>query len=147
MKISTKGHYGMRIMLELALHYDQHLLTVKQLAKRQSISEKYTEQIIAILNKAELVRSFRGAQGGYCLARAPHTITVAQILWVTEGSFDLVECTAPSPSDCTRKAECAVNSVWREIKDAVEFVATRVTLAELVSRHYKKNNPELSRVV
>lgn len=139
MKISTKGRYGVRIMLELALDCEQDLLTVRQIAQRQDISEKYIEQIISLLNKAGLVRSFRGAQGGYRLARSPHAITVSEILHVTEGKMNLVGCLSESAGACNRKNECITNEVWREMRDALETVAGGITLADLVQRHHRKH--------
>lgn len=140
MKISTKGRYGVRIMLELALHYDQELLTVKTIAQKQNISEKYIEQIISLLNKAGLVRSQRGASGGYRLADAPHEITVGQILHVTEGGLYIVDCCTANANQCERREECVTADVWREVRQAVEGVVSNITLANLVTRYNEKCN-------
>lgn len=138
MKISTKGRYGLRIMLELALHHDKKLLTVKSIAEKQDISEKYIEQIIGLLNKAGLVRSQRGVSGGYWLANLPENITVGQVLRVTEGEFDIVECLSPGGANCARREECVTSEVWGEIKRAVEKVVDNITLADLVRQYNEK---------
>lgn len=140
MRISTKGRYGVRIMLELALHYNKDLLTVRSIASRQGISEKYIEQIISLLNKAGLVRSQRGASGGYRLADPPHEITVGQVLEVTEGGLYIVDCVGPHMDQCERREECVTSDVWREIKVAVEGVVNHITLANLVARYNEKCN-------
>ena len=92
MKISTKGRYALRLMLDLALNNTGEAVSLKDIARRQDISDKYLEQIISILNKAGYVRSIRGAQGGYMLAREPETYTVGTILRLTEGSMKPVAC-------------------------------------------------------
>ncbi len=140
MKFSTKGRYGVRIMLELALYYDKSLLTVKNIGEKQAISEKYIEQIISTLNKAGLVRSHRGAAGGYRLANPPSAITVGQVLRVTEGDFDLVKCIGENAQVCSRREECVTADVWQEIKVAVENVVDNITLADLVERYHNKCN-------
>ena len=101
MKISTKGRYGLRLMVELALVYRQRLLPLKEVAKNQDISDKYLEQIIAPLGKSGLVVSVRGAQGGYALSRDPSEITVRDVLRAVEGGMALVDCLGDG---CERKA-------------------------------------------
>ena len=92
MKISTKGRYGIRLMLSLALHYDKGTLALKSIAREQDISEKYLEQIINPLTKSGLVKSYRGAQGGYILTREPKDITIGEVLRILEGSLSPVDC-------------------------------------------------------
>lgn len=138
MKISTKGRYGVRIMLELAMHYDEDLLTVRRIAEKQEISEKYIEQIIGTLHKADLVRSQRGAAGGYCLAEPPHDITVGRILRVTEGELCVVQCTGDHTNNCTRKDDCVTSDVWLEIREAINSVIDNISLADLVERRGRK---------
>lgn len=130
----------MRIMLELALYYEKNLVTVRSIASSQEISEKYIEQIIAILNRAGLVHSRRGATGGYRLARAPETITVGQILQVTEGDMDVVECIGGhrTGTRCRRSHACVTADVWYEIKRAIENVVDNITMADLVENYHKK---------
>ena len=130
----------MRIMLELSLHYEKDLVTVRNIASRQEISEKYIEQIIGLLNKAGLVRSQRGAAGGYRLAMAPEQITAGQVLRVTEGDIDVVECTGNNGSaPCSRLHECATSDIWKEIKSAVEGVVDNITMADLVQNYQAKS--------
>ena len=137
MKISTKGRYGMRMMLSLALHYEKGVLPLKTIAKEQHISEKYLEQIINPLTKAGLVQSFRGAQGGYALMQPPAQITVGQILRLLEGSLSPVECV--DHQTCPRSEQCACLSIWEELKLAIDSVVDRYTLADLVHEYNTKN--------
>lgn len=120
MKISTKGTYAIQVMLDLAIHNTGENINVKKIAERQDISEKYLEQIISILNKAGYVRSIRGAQGGYRLAREPKDYTVGDILRTTEGSLEPVS-ESESPL-----------AVWRRLSDAINNVLDSVTLQDLV---------------
>ena len=131
MRISTKGRYGLRIMLELAGYYGKNLLTVRAISNSQDISEKYIEQIISILNKAKLVKSQRGANGGYALTRAPEEITVGEILRATEGGLSVVAC-SERPSSCERSPTCLSSPVWVEIQRAIESVADNTSLAQLI---------------
>ena len=94
MKISTKGRYALRLMLDLAMNGENNVVRIKDIAERQQISDKYLEQIISVLNKAGYVRSTRGPQGGYSLRKAPEEYTVGDILRLTEGSLAPVECLA-----------------------------------------------------
>lgn len=107
MTISTKGRYALRIMIDLADHIGE-TIKLKDIASRQGISEKYMEQIIAVLNKAGYVRSTRGAQGGYQLVKAPKDYTVGMILRLTEGSLAPVECLAENALPCEREGRCTL---------------------------------------
>lgn len=130
MKISTKGRYGLRLMIELALVYQQRLLPLKVVAKNQDISDKYLEQIIAPLGKSGLVVSVRGAQGGYALSRGPSEITVRDILRAVEGGLALVDCLGDG---CERKSSCMANGVWQRLQAALEETAQGITLADIIS--------------
>lgn len=132
MKISTKGRYALRLMLDLALYNTQDPIALKDIAKRQSISEKYLEQIISILNKAGYVRSIRGAQGGYVLAKAPKEYTVGMILRLTEGDLTTVSCVGQTPTECERRATCVTVRIWERLYEAVSGVVDNITLADLV---------------
>ena len=134
MKISTKGRYGLRLMVDLAVHYEQGLVPLKEIAVRQEISEKYLEQIMMQLNRSGLVRSVRGAQGGYCLAQPPESITVGAVLRVMEGSL--------APVDCDRMDRCVTVTVWQKLKEAVEGVVDAITLRDLANDYYRKNPPD-----
>jgi Rrf2 family protein len=140
MKISTKGRYGLRIMLELALCYDKNLLTAREIAQQQDISEKYIEQIVGILTKKRLVKSQRGASGGYRLADSPQEITVGRILRVTEGDLHIIDCVRQSGEHCHMKSQCVTRGVWAEMEDAIEEVVDNITLADLVVRHNESFN-------
>ena len=138
MKISTKGRYGIRLMLCLALNYNNGLMPLKVIAKQQEISEKYLEQIINPLTKAGLTKSFRGAQGGYALTAEPSSITVGSILRVLEGSLSPVDCL--DSLSCPKTDSCASLSLWQKIKEAVDQVVDNTTLADLVEEYNSKNN-------
>ena len=106
MKISTRGRYAVRVMLDLALHDHGEFVKVKQIADRQDLSEKYLEQIIAILNKAGYVKSVRGAQGGYLLTKTPQEYTAGMILRLAEGSIAPMSCVGETAEQCERKGAC-----------------------------------------
>lgn len=138
MTISTKGRYALRIMIDLAGHIGE-TIKLKDIAFRQEISEKYMEQIIAVLNKAGYVRSTRGAQGGYQLVRAPKDYTVGMILRLTEGSLAPVECLAENALPCEREGKCATVEVYRRIYEAVNSVIDTTTLQDLVDIEHAKS--------
>ena len=139
MKISTKGRYAVRVMLDLALHDTGEYTKVKDIAARQEISEKYLEQIIAILNRAGYVKSIRGAQGGYRIARDPQEYTVGMILRLTEGSLAPVACLEDRAQECAREDTCDTLGIWQELYDAINRVVDHITIADLVERHRKRN--------
>ena len=133
MKISTKGRYALRLMLDLATYNTGEPVSLKDVARRQEISEKYLEQIIAILNKAGYVRSIRGAQGGYLLKKDPKDYTVGMILRMTEGDLAPVDCVSDEgASVCERKESCVTLRIWQQINDAVNGVIDNITLADML---------------
>ncbi len=138
MQISTKGRYAVRVMLDLALNNNGECIKVKEIAARQGISEKYLEQIIAVLNKAGYVKSVRGAQGGYRIAKDPADYTVGMILRLTEGSLAPVACLEDGADICERCDTCETLEVWQELYDAVNKVVDGVTIADLVERRNKR---------
>lgn len=140
MKISTKGRYAVRVMLDLALNNNGECIKVKDIAERQGISEKYLEQIIAVLNKASYVRSVRGAQGGYRLTKDPGEYTVGMILRITEGSLAPVACLDGLSEECERCDTCETLGVWKKLYAAINDVVDGVTLADLVEEHYKRQS-------
>jgi Rrf2 family protein len=139
MKISTKGRYALRLMLDLAINYTGEFISIKSIAARQDISEKYLEQIITQLNRAGYVRSVRGAQGGYMLARNPSEYTVGMILRLLEGSLAPVSCL--EEDICDRASTCVTQEVWAKIQKAVEDVVDHITLEDLVTRYQEKSEP------
>lgn len=138
MKISTKGRYAVRVMLDLALNNTGECIKVKDIAARQGISEKYLEQIIAVLNKAGYVKSVRGAQGGYKIAKAPEEYTVGMILRLTEGSMAPVACLDEGAEECDRCDTCETLQVWKDLYAAVNQVIDHVTIADLVERRKQR---------
>ena len=139
MKISTKGRYALRFMLELALNDTEKPVRIRDVAERQGISDKYLEQIISILNKGGYVRSVRGPQGGYLLSRRPEEYTVGMILRLTEGSMAPVDCVENGRGRCPKADECVTTIVWKKINDAVNGVIDNITLADLVDWQLVKN--------
>ena len=132
MKISSKGRYALRLMLDIAQHDNGTPIRIKDISMRQEISDKYLEQIISILNKAGYVRSIRGPQGGYKLARDPESYTVGMILRLTEGSLAPVACLDDEVNTCDRQETCATLKLWQMLDEAIKGVVDRVTLADLV---------------
>lgn len=131
MKISTKGRYALRMMLEFALNPDT-CTKINQVAERQQISEKYLEQIVTILSKAGYVKSMRGAQGGYRLTMAPKEYTVGMILRLTEGNLAPVACLHDEENQCERSGICVTLTVYKRLEEAINDVVDHVTLADLV---------------
>lgn len=140
MKISTKGRYAITLMLDLAIHNTGEPVSLKDIARRQSISEKYLEQIISILNKAGYVRSIRGPQGGYFLARKPEEFTVGMILRKTEGDLAPVSCVGSEGPDCDKFQDCVTVKIWQQINDAINGVVDNITLADLMDWQAEKAN-------
>ena len=138
MKISTKGRYALRLMLDLATYNTGEPVSIKDSAKRQQISEKYLEQIIALLNKAGFVRSIRGAQGGYMLKKEPKDYTVGMILRQTEGDLAPVSCVGDEGMECDRRAECVTVRIYEKINDAINGVVDSITLADLLEWQAEK---------
>lgn len=132
MKISTKGRYALRLMLDIALDHSGEPVRIKDIAARQEISEKYLEQIISVLNKAGFVRSIRGSQGGYLLTRRPDEYTAGMILRVTEGPLTPVACLDDEVNTCERQSFCATLRLWRMLDAAICGVVDKVTLADLM---------------
>ncbi|MCM1123432.1 MAG: Rrf2 family transcriptional regulator [Eubacterium sp.] len=132
MKISTKGRYALRLMLDLALNNTGEPVRIKDIAARQEISDKYLEQIISTLNKAGYVKSIRGPQGGYRLAKEPEKYTVGMILRLTEGSLAPVPCLEGDLNMCTRQDTCVTLRLWKMLDTAISGVVDEVTLADLV---------------
>ncbi|WP_455714865.1 RrF2 family transcriptional regulator [Anaerosporobacter sp.] len=132
MKISTKGRYALRLMLDLALNNTGEPVRIKDIAMRQEISDKYLEQIISVLNKAGYVRSLRGPQGGYRLSKDPKEYSVGMILRLTEGSLAPVACLEDEENQCLRQDECATLILWEKLYDAIKGVVDQYTLADLV---------------
>ncbi|MEA4815706.1 MAG: Rrf2 family transcriptional regulator [Lachnospiraceae bacterium] len=133
MKISTRGRYAVRLMLDIAQNEtESEFVRVKDIAKRQDISDKYLEQIIASLKKAGFVKSLRGAQGGYRLSRKTKEYTVGSILRLTEGDLAPVSCLEGGEFGCSRADGCVTVRLWSMINDAINGVIDNVTLEDLI---------------
>ncbi len=143
MKLSTKGRYGVKAMLDLAIHNSEGQIALKNIAERQEISENYLEQLFATLRKAGLVKSIRGAQGGYILAYEPQSITVGSILRALEGSLAPVDCVIENdPVKCCRADLCVTKIIWEKIRDRVNEVVDSITLKDLVDDYIKATGKE-----
>lgn len=135
MRISTKGRYGLRAMIDVALNNTNRAIPLREIAKNQDLSEKYLEHIMKMLNKAGLVRSVRGPRGGYVLDMPCDEITVGMILRSLEGSISPTACV--DVGCCERDEECAAAFVWHEIKSAVDNVVDNITLKDLCKKNLK----------
>lgn len=132
MKISTKGHYGVQAMFDLAQHHGEGPISLKSIAERQDLSEHYLEQLIAVLRKSGLVKSVRGAQGGYILAREPADIKVGDIIRVLEGPIAPVECVNDEdPEQCLKAEFCITRNVWEKVRISIEDVLDSITLEDM----------------
>lgn len=136
MKISTRGRYALRMMLEFAKKPD-NVTTLSEVAKTQQLSEKYLEQIVSVLTKAEFVKSIRGAQGGYLLTRPARDYSVGDILRLTEGSMAPVACLEKNTPPCELAGMCVSRNVFQKINDAVNAVIDGITLADLLAEEEK----------
>lgn len=132
MRVSTKGRYALQLMLDLAVYNTGEPVSLKDIARRQGISEKYLEQIIAVLNKAGYVRSVRGAQGGYMLKMQPEEYTVGMILRLTEGDLAPVECASENGTECVKEVNCVMAVVWKKMYAAINEVIDNITLADML---------------
>lgn len=147
MKISTKGRYGLRMMIDIAMNQNEGPVSVRDIARRQSLSDKYLEQIITQANKAGLLKSIRGAGGGYQLSRPAKDISVGEILRVMEGSLSPVECVRErggEPAPCQNAGECATYELWRDIKTAVDQVIDNRSLQDMIDNYLRKNQDDAS---
>jgi Rrf2 family cysteine metabolism transcriptional repressor len=143
MRFSTKGRYGTMAMLDLSLHYGEGPVLVKDIARRQSISERYLEHLLISLKVAGMVRSNRGTRGGFTLAKPPSQIKLNEIIRATEGSMAPAEC-VDNPEAYPQAALCAVYDVWSEVKTAIDSVLESITLQDLLERQKKKWNSSQS---
>ena len=133
MKISTKGRYALRLMLDLAEHNNGEYIRLKDVAERQGITVKYLEQIVPQLTKNGYVRSYRGNNGGYMLAKSPEEYTAGEILRVMEGNMSPVACLDDQINRCPRKAACSTLPFWEGLRDVINQYVDSVTLADLIS--------------
>lgn len=147
MKVSTKGRYGLRAMVDLAEHEEGKAIPIREISERQNISEQYLEQLFATLRKAKLVKSVRGAHGGYMLNHEPEDISVADILTTLEGPIAPVDCVIEDDF-CNYIDKCVIHGLWEELTDAINDVIENMTLADLrdkaVQQKKKDSKAEVS---
>ncbi|MCJ7665661.1 MAG: RrF2 family transcriptional regulator [Actinobacteria bacterium] len=136
-RLSTKGRYGTRVMLELALNHGRGLILLRDIAERQEISIGYLEQIIPSLKTAGLVNSTRGAHGGYTLAKIPADITLKEIISALEGPLSLVEC-INDPKVCEKTDFCVTRDLWNNLGEKIDDFLETITLQHLVDKHRSK---------
>ncbi len=141
MKLSTKGRYTTRALLDLALHKAEEPVLLRDIAQRQQIPLQYLEHLITPLVAAGILRSIRGPKGGISLGRAPETIRLSEVLQLVEGSIAPTEC-INNPEVCSRSESCVTRDIWAELKKAMDGVLESTTLQDLVERHRKKEQPE-----
>ena len=143
MRISTRGRYALRLMLDLAMNQTDHqYITIKGIAERQKLSEKYLEQIVTKLGRAGLVTSARGPQGGYKLTRLPEEYTVGEILRLMEGDLSPVPTLAERSRENVSLPYCSTAEVWKRLACAIDEVVDNITLEDLVSWQKEKKEKE-----
>jgi Rrf2 family protein len=145
-KLSTKGRYGLRAMIDLAIHSKENQVSIKSISERQEISENYLERIIALLKKAGYVKSTRGAQGGYMLTKKPDQISVGNILRALEGDLNPVDCSLTNDDKvCSESSLCVTKFVWKRISDSINDVVDNISLQDLVNEQIEIDQSQLSR--
>lgn len=142
MKISTKGRYGLRAMVDLAFHARNEHVALSAVAERQNISTNYLEQVFSGLRKAGLVKSVKGAQGGYILAENPVNIKVGTILRVLEGSLSVTDGIETQNIDSKSIQYCLKQSVWDKIDESISNVVDSITLEDLVNDYNRLNSSD-----
>ena len=135
MKISTKGRYALRMLLDLAERKNEGFIALKEIAERQDISKQYLEQIVALLHTADFLRASRGKMGGYMLAKAPSEYTVAQILRITEGSLVPVACLDDEANQCERAAHCMTLGMWNGLNKVINDYLEGITLQDMLDSY------------
>ena len=140
MKISTKGRYALRLMIDIAVRGSDVNVSIRDVSESQGISTKYLEQIVSALVRAGFLRSVRGAQGGYRLARKPSEYTVGDILRVMEGSLAPVSCLDDAENQCERAEECATLKLWQGLYDVINNYLDSITLEDLVNETIQENS-------
>jgi Rrf2 family protein len=139
LKISTKGRYALRFMLELSLHASEGPMFLKDAAENQDISEKYLSQLIIPLKNARLINTTRGAHGGYSLARKPRDITVKEIIEAVEGPLTIVECVM-CPEVCEKADDCVARDVWASARDAITNHFESLTLEDVLHKEKQRQS-------
>jgi len=143
MRLSSRGKYGTRALLDLALHCDENPVPLKDIAQRQQISLQYLEHLITPLIAGGIIRSTRGPRGGVWLMRHPHEVRLSEVIQLLEGSVTPVEC-VDNPQTCSRSNQCVTRDIWGELKKAMVGVLESTTLQDLVERQKIKDNSEVA---
>ena len=134
MKISTRGRYALRMMLDLAEHYSDEYISLKEISKRQDISKKYMEQIIPMLNQGHLLRTAKGQHGGYRLARLPREITLREVVSCAEGGINIIDCLADEVNQCPRAETCMTLPIWEGLNKTINDYLESSTLQDILDR-------------
>lgn len=138
MKISTRGRYAIRLMLELALDNTGEYITIKSISEKQNASDKYLEQIINVLSRGGFVKSKRGSHGGYRLSRSAEKYSIGMILRLIEGSLVPIACMEDDPNQCPRCDQCVTLDIWKQLDEAISGVVDNITLADLAQKQKNK---------
>ena len=138
MKISTKGRYGLRILIDLATHDPEKPRMLKDIARSQQISEKYISRLVIDLRRAKLIRSVRGVNGGFHLAMKPEEITLLDVIEVMEGPISIVDC-VKTPKRCAMHANCAPREIWCGLNEDIRGLMRQTTLADILASYEKQN--------
>lgn len=141
MKISTKGRYGLRILIDLAMHDPEKPRMIKDIAKSQQISEKYISRLVIELRRAKLIRSVRGVKGGFYLAKPPEKITLLEVLETMEGPISLVDCVR-SPQICEHANNCPSRNVWAELNSGIQELTQKITLDDILSTRHQHGDSD-----
>lgn len=137
LKLSTKGQYGVRAMFELAKHYEQGPLTIKEIASRQDVSVAYLEQLLNILRRSDLIKSQKGPGGGYSINKKPEEISVGMILNSLEGPVTITQCLDPAAKSCKRIDGCVARLLWKSLGEKIEDFLDTINLSDLLKEESK----------
>lgn len=140
MKVSTKGDYGVRALVELAHHYGEGPVQSATIASRQEVPEPYLDQLLTTLRRAGFIRSVRGPQGGHALIREPDDVKLSEVMVALEGSLSPSAC-VDDPESCTKSGGCVQRGVWEQVRDATQAILENVTIGDLAEkeREYKRD--------
>jgi len=140
MKVSTKGDYGVRALVELAHHYGEGPVQSAEIAARQDVPEPYLDQLLTTLRRAGFIRSVRGPQGGHALIREPHDVRLSEVMLALEGSLAPLAC-VDDPDACTKEGGCVQREVWERVRDATREILDTVSIGDLADkeREYQRN--------
>ena len=138
MKISTKGRYGLRILMDLAIHQSEKPRLIRDIAKSQQISEKYISRLVIALRKEGMIRSVRGVNGGFHIAMKPEDITLLDVIEVMEGPLSIVDC-VKAPKRCAMHVNCAPREIWCKLNDEIRDLMRQTTLADILESYKKQS--------